>query len=111
MSLVPRAGAIRDTNGLIKMVADARTEEVLGIAMVGNGAAEVIHEAAMGLRLHAKINDFIGVTCRFVKNCTLRKGRGRCKGGPEWSQLPISQAAVATPMVVAGQVDVFPFQR
>jgi hypothetical protein len=39
-----------------------------------------------------------------------RKGRGRCEGVPEWSQLPISQAAVATPMVVAGQVDVFPFQ-
>jgi len=34
----------------------------------------------------------------------------RCKAGPEWSQLPISQAVVATPMVVAGQVDVFPFQ-
>jgi hypothetical protein len=39
-----------------------------------------------------------------------RKVSGRCKGVPEWSQLPISQAAVATPMVVAGQVDVFPFQ-
>ena len=54
-----RAGAIRDTNGLIKMVADAKTEEVLGVAMIGNSAGEVIHEAAMGLRFHAKINDFI----------------------------------------------------
>jgi hypothetical protein len=27
MSLVPRAGAIRDTRGLIQMVADARTED------------------------------------------------------------------------------------
>jgi mercuric reductase len=35
MSLVPRAGAIRDTAGIIKMVADADTEEVLGVAMVG----------------------------------------------------------------------------
>jgi mercuric reductase len=59
MSFVPRAGAIRDTRGLIKMVADARTEEVLGVAMVGNSAGEVIHEAAMGLRFHAKIDDFI----------------------------------------------------
>ena len=59
MSLVPRAGAIRDTRGLIKMVADARTEEVLGVAMVGNSAGEVIHEAAMGLHFHARINDFI----------------------------------------------------
>jgi mercuric reductase len=59
MSLVPRAGAIRDTRGVIKMVADARTEEVLGVAMVGNSAGEVIHEAAMGLRFHARIDDFI----------------------------------------------------
>ena len=47
MSLVPRAGAILDTRGLIKMVADAKTEEVLGVAMVANSAGEVIHEAAM----------------------------------------------------------------
>ena len=33
MSLVPRAGAIRDTVGIIKMVADAGTEEVLGVAI------------------------------------------------------------------------------
>ena len=59
MSLVPRAGAIRDTRGLIKMVADARTEEVLGVAIVGSSAGEVIHEAAMGLHFHARINDFI----------------------------------------------------
>jgi mercuric reductase len=48
MSLVPRAGAIRDTRGLIKMVAEARSDEVLGVAMVGNSAGEVIHEAATG---------------------------------------------------------------
>lgn len=59
MSLVPRAGAIRDTAGIIKMVADANTEEVLGVAMVGHTAGEVIHEAAMAMRFHAKISDFI----------------------------------------------------
>lgn len=59
MSLVPRAGAIRDTAGMIKMVADRDTGEVLGVSMVGNSAGEVIHEAAMGLRFHAKISDFI----------------------------------------------------
>jgi len=59
MSLVPRAGAIRDTKGIIKMVADAETDEVLGVTMVGNSAAEVIHEAAMGMRFHAKLHDFI----------------------------------------------------
>jgi len=59
MSLVPRAGAIRDTAGTIKMVADADTEEVLGVAMVGHTAGEVIHEAAMAMRFNAKINDFV----------------------------------------------------
>ncbi len=59
MSLVPRAGAIRDTRGVIKMVADAKTGEVLGVSMVGNSAGEVIHEAAMALHFRAKIQDFI----------------------------------------------------
>ena len=59
MSLVPRAGAIRDTRGIIKMVADAETDEVLGVSMVGLNAGEVIHEAAMALRFRAKLADFI----------------------------------------------------
>ncbi len=59
MSLVPRAGAIRDTRGIIKMVADAESEEVLGVSMVGHNAGEVIHEAAMAIRFRAKIRDFI----------------------------------------------------
>jgi mercuric reductase len=59
MDLVPRAGAIRDTKGFIKMVADAETNEVLGVTMIGNNAGEVIHEAAMALRFRAKLDDFI----------------------------------------------------
>jgi len=59
LSLVPRAGAIRDARGIIKMVADNKTEEVLGVSMIGSNAGEVIHEAAMGLRFHARIPDFI----------------------------------------------------
>jgi mercuric reductase len=59
MALVPRAGAIRDTVGTIKMIANDETEEVLGVSMVGNSAGEVIHEAAMAMHFRAKINDFI----------------------------------------------------
>src|SRR4029077_21220820 len=62
-----------------------------------------------GQKVLAKFHE-MEVTCRFVRNCTLRKVGGRCKAGLEWSQLPILQAVVATPMVVAGQVDVLPFQ-
>jgi mercuric reductase len=59
MSLVPRAAAMRETRGFVKMVADARTHEVLGVTMLGHGGAEVIHEAAMGLRFRATLRDFI----------------------------------------------------
>ncbi len=59
MELVPRAGAIHDTRGAIKMVADATTGEVLGVSMVRVNAGEVIHEAAMALRFRATIDDFI----------------------------------------------------
>jgi len=58
MSLVPRAGAVRETRGVLKMVADRTTKKVLGVSMHGMSAAEVIHEAAMGLRLGATIDDF-----------------------------------------------------
>jgi mercuric reductase len=61
LSLIPRAGAIRDTRGVVKMVADATTDEVLGVSMVGASAAEVIHEAAMALRFRAKLHDFIEI--------------------------------------------------
>jgi len=59
MSLVPRAAAIRDTRGMIKMTADAVSNEVLGVAMVGHNAGEVIHEAAMAMRFRATLPDFI----------------------------------------------------
>ena len=59
VSMVPRAGAIRNTRGIVKMVADADSDEVLGVSMVGHNAGEVIHEAAMGLRFRAKLQDFV----------------------------------------------------
>jgi mercuric reductase len=44
---VPKAAAIRDTRGLIKMVADRETDRVLGVHMVGPLAADTIHEATL----------------------------------------------------------------
>ncbi|MBL8055029.1 MAG: hypothetical protein A4S17_00035 [Proteobacteria bacterium HN_bin10] len=58
MSLVPRAGAVRETRGVLKMVADRNTKKVLGVSMHGMNAAEVIHEAAIGLHFGATIGDF-----------------------------------------------------
>lgn len=59
IELVPRAGAILDSRGMIKMVADADTNEVLGVSMVGAAAPEVIHEAAMAMRFRATLGDFV----------------------------------------------------
>jgi mercuric reductase len=59
LSVVPRAGAIRDTRGVIKMVLDRPTRRVVGVSMLGVNAAEVIHEAAMALRFGATTDDFI----------------------------------------------------
>ena len=57
--LVPRAGAVRDERGIIKMVIERDTGKVLGVSMVGRDAGEVIHEAAMGMRFGATVYDFI----------------------------------------------------
>jgi mercuric reductase len=59
LSVVPRAGAIRDTRGVIKMVLDDATRRVVGVSMLGANAGEVIHEAAMALRFGATTVDFI----------------------------------------------------
>ena len=50
---------MRDTRGIIKMAADADSNEVLGVSMVGHNAGEVIHEAAMAMKYGATIPDFI----------------------------------------------------
>ena len=59
ISVVPRAGAIRDPRGVIKMVLDRESRRVVGVSMLGTNAAEVIHEAAMAMRFKATVDDFI----------------------------------------------------
>ncbi len=59
LSVVPRAAAIRDTRGVIKMVLEHPTRRVVGVSMLGTNASEVIGEAAMALRFGATTDDFI----------------------------------------------------
>lgn len=59
LEYVPRAGATHQTDGIAKIVIDRDTEEVKGVSLVMPNAGEVIHEAAMGMRFHAKLEDFI----------------------------------------------------
>ena len=57
-AVVSRAGAMRKTQGVIKMVADATTNEVLGVFMIGESAGAAIHEAAMAQHFRATLQDF-----------------------------------------------------
>ncbi|MFW6180877.1 MAG: mercury(II) reductase [Spirochaetota bacterium] len=59
LALVPRAGAIHQTDGIAKIVINRETQEVVGVSLVMPNAGEVIHEAAMGMRFHAGLEDFI----------------------------------------------------
>jgi mercuric reductase len=59
MDQIPRAQAVRNTRGVIKMVAESESGRVVGVSMLGMDAAEVIHEAAMGIRLQARVQDFV----------------------------------------------------
>jgi mercuric reductase len=56
---VPRAAAVHRTTGFVKIVAESGTDRLVGVTMVGEGAAEVIHEAAMALRFGATLDDLI----------------------------------------------------
>lgn len=59
LELVPRAAATHQTNGIAKVVINRDTEEVIGVSLVMPNAGEVIHEAAMAMKFHAKLDDYI----------------------------------------------------
>ena len=52
-----RALSVNDTDGFAKVVMDARTEEVLGVHIVGNGASDLISEAALAIEMGAVAQD------------------------------------------------------
>jgi mercuric reductase len=59
MSKVPKAVIIRDTRGLIKMVADASTGKILGVHILADNAADIIHEAVLAVKHKLTIDDII----------------------------------------------------
>lgn len=59
LEYVPRAGATHQTDGIAKVVNDRDTEEVKGVSLVMPNAGEVIHKAAMAMRFHTNLEDFI----------------------------------------------------
>jgi mercuric reductase len=59
MSKVPKAITIRDTRGLIKMVADSTNGRVLGVHILAENAADIIHEAVLAVKFKLTIDDII----------------------------------------------------
>jgi mercuric reductase len=57
LSAVPRAIVNRETRGLIKMVVDASTDELLGVSILSEGAGEVIQAAVLAIKLRLTIAD------------------------------------------------------
>ncbi len=52
-----RARALGDTTGLVKVIADATTDEILGVHMVGPGVSELIAEAVVAMEFKASSED------------------------------------------------------
>jgi dihydrolipoamide dehydrogenase len=56
-----RANAVGETEGFFKVVADKKTNELLGVHIVGAEASNLISEGALALEMHAFLED-IGLT-------------------------------------------------
>ena len=54
---VPRALVNREAAGLFKVVADARTDEVLGVHVVAENAGDVIYAAVLAVKVHLTVRD------------------------------------------------------
>lgn len=52
-----RARAMGDTSGFVKIIADAKTDEILGVHMIGPMVSELIAEAVMAMEFRASAED------------------------------------------------------
>jgi mercuric reductase len=59
---VPKAAAIRDTRGLLKLVVDARNYQVLGAHLVSDEAADLIHIGVLAVQQGLTVGDLLRTT-------------------------------------------------
>ena len=59
LKLVPKAAAIREAAGLVKLVAEAATGRALGVHLLVPRGAEIIHEGALAVKLGLRVSDLI----------------------------------------------------
>jgi mercuric reductase len=68
---VPRALVNHDEDGLFKVVADAHTDEILGVHVVAENAGDVIYAGLLAVRFHLTVRD---LTDTFAPYLTMSEG-------------------------------------
>ncbi len=56
-----RAKTVGETEGMVKILADAKTDRILGVHIFGAGAGDLIHEAAAAMAFGATSEDLVHV--------------------------------------------------
>jgi dihydrolipoamide dehydrogenase len=74
-----RARSVDDTEGLVKFIADAATDKILGAHIMGPNAGELIHECVLAMEYGASTEDIAR----------------SCHGHPTLSEA-VKEAAMAT---------------
>jgi mercuric reductase len=59
MEDVPRAKAVKNTDGLVQVVKHHETDEIVGVHMVGPRAADMIMEATLAVKFGLTVDDII----------------------------------------------------
>jgi mercuric reductase len=59
LSIVPKARAIEETRGVIKMVVNPHNGVIVGCHIVTTNAADIIHEATLAIKFQLTIDDII----------------------------------------------------
>ena len=59
LAALGRAQTYGETEGLVKIVADERYGEILGVHILGAAASDMIAEATMAIHLEATVDDFV----------------------------------------------------
>lgn len=54
-----RAHAMGETDGLVKIIGDAKTDELLGMHIMGHEASELIAVGALGMRMEATVEEIV----------------------------------------------------
>lgn len=58
LTWVPRAVMMQHTDGLVKIISDEESEEVIGATIIGPAAGDLAQQVALGMRFGAKLLDF-----------------------------------------------------